>query len=63
MGMPGAVPGMVLLVACVAWDLEPEAGWAALGSSASGVSGALAWFRQLGAMRGRSGAEEFTGKE
>ena len=50
-------------MACVAWDPEPEVA-AVLGLPASGASGsgALAWFRQVGAMVGRSEAEEFTGR-
>jgi len=61
--MPGAVPEVVVLVAWGAWILEPEADWPALGSPASGVSGALAWLQQLGAMGSRGEAEEFTGRE
>jgi hypothetical protein len=54
---------VVVLVACIAWDLEPEAA-AVLGSPASGASGlgVLAWFWWVGAMVGRSEAEEFTGR-
>jgi len=61
--VPGAVPRAVVLVACIAWDPEPEAA-AVLGSLASGASGsgALAWFQRVGAMVGRSEAEEFTGR-
>jgi hypothetical protein len=53
-----------VLAACIACDLEPEVA-AVLESLASGAlgSGALAWFWWVGAMVGRSEAEEFTDRE